>query len=403
MTDRLQRIQVTVWLHGQVVEERVLSVKERLWLGDHPLSPVACPTPPILLHQDGGDLLVRGRRLFSGQRTWVRRGPVTLSVERLAVEQRERRRGEGFDLRFLLVFLAVSAGSLWIDAVDQWVDHGQGGVLVEKMVDIRSRLHTAPSSPTAQPPRRTAAVQPNELLAPLDSLAEADPGHWKGRRAQSDDHATGWGWYPWYREQVPVIAEALRAPDQLVHRPDDPELRAHVVQAAYASEQYEDALFQYRWLVVQAPGDVRWLTGMAFTEKRLGMHRLELAAYDRILAIDPDHMQAMGNRAVALARLGRLAEAQGALTALRVRYPQHAMSLLMESMVFAIQGMEVDALGALEEALGLQGSISQAHKVELARELALDPAFARLRGDARCVALVDRLGSDPVQRAKRPG
>jgi hypothetical protein len=79
------------------------------------------------------------------------------------------------------------------------------------------------------------------------------------------------------------------------------------------------------------------------------------------------------------------------------------MSLLMESMVFAIQGMEVDALGALEEALALQGSISQAHKVELARELALDPAFARLRGDARCVALVGRLDTDPVQRAQRPG
>jgi len=303
----------------------------------------------------------------------------------------------------LVVFLAVSAGSLWIDTVDRLVESGQGGLLAEKIVEFRSHLHTAPAAPSPHPPRRTAAVQPNELLTPLDALADADPGHWKGRRAQSDDHETGWGWYPWYREQVPVIVEALRAPDQLANRPDDPELRAHVAQAAYASEQYEDALFQYRWLVVQAPGDVRWLTGMALAEKRLGMHRLELAAYDRILAIDPDHMQAMGNRAVALARLGRLAEAQGALTALRVRYPKHAMSLWMESMVFAIQGMEFDALGALEGALGLQGSISQAYKVELARDVALDPAFGRLRGDARCAALMDRLGSRPVQQGERPG
>ena len=113
------------------------------------------------------------------------------------------------------------------------------------------------------------------------------------------------------------------------------------------------------------------------------MHQLEGRSYQRILDIHPDHLAAMGNRAVSLARLGRLGEAQAALDQLKTRYPYQAFSYHCEALIFGIQGMELEALGALERLFSEHGTLPLKLQEEIRRDLALDPAFSTLRGDPR--------------------
>jgi tetratricopeptide (TPR) repeat protein len=382
------RVHVTVTLYDEVVEDLLVSVGDGVWLGDHPKSQDCIPAPPLFVYTKNGAILAGGRRLYPGQTASVARGPVGMRLQCAPPRRRRSWNWSSFDLGFLLMLIGVSVAGMWVDMLDGMLDSGQGGDILGAFADLRSDLDSSHAGVNRGDAQRTAAVRPQ---AEEDTLPELLPGNWAGRRAQPDDHLTGWGWYGWYRDSVPVIAEALHAREKLVGQPDDQELRGHVGRAAYASEQYEEALFQFRWLVVQAPSDARWLEGMALAEKRLGMHNLELAAYKQVLATNPGHMGALGSSAVALARLGRLSAAWTALERLRTLYPTHASPLMYEAMVFAIEGRENYALAALGEGLAGYGSLSKSLRVEIRRDIALDPSFSRLRADERLVALVERL------------
>ncbi len=384
----MDRVHVSVSLYGEVVEDFMVPVGEGIWLGDHPKSRRSFPTPPLFVHAKKGGILVGGRRLYPGQTARVSRGAVGMRIQCTPPKRKMEIRWHGVDLGFLLVLVGVSVGGMWIDMLDRVLESGQGGEALTALADVRDRLHVSRLTPEGVEEGRTAAVHPQ---GGMGAMPEIPPGSWAGRRAQPDDSDSGWGWYGWYRDSVPVIAEAVHAQEKLTWRPDDHELRAHVGRAAYASERYEEALFQFRWLVAQSPADARWLEGMALAEKRLGMHSQELAAYRQILERNPNHMLALGSSAVVLARLGRLAEAWEALEELRALYPAHALPLVYEGLVFAIEGKEAYALAALEEGLTRYGSLSKSLQVELHRDIALDPAFSRLRSDARLVGLVEGL------------
>jgi len=86
-----------------------------------------------------------------------------------------------------------------------------------------------------------------------------------------------------------------------------------------------------------------------------------------------------------------LAEAWEALEQLRSLYPTHALPLVYEGLVFAVEGKESYALAALREGLTGYGSLSKSQQVEVRRDISLDPAFSRLRSDSRLVGIVEEL------------
>lgn len=364
-------LRVVVRFHGELVEDRVLSVDGALRLGDAPGARVVFPGASVLVHRDGEVLDVRGRRLREGERTGLSLGAVGVELEHLESTRFRPRMRVPFDARFLMVVIGVTVGSMWVDLGAELLQRDGAASAAE------GRSHEA---------RLASSGERSPTMAKSE---DAQPG--EGREAVPDDARTRWGYYAWYRAAAPptVISTEL-ARIQLARAPQDLQLRAQVARGAYENENYREALRHYALLSEQEPANARWLEGLALAQKRLGQHRAEIRTWDRLLHHAPDELHALGNLAIALARLGDYESAERELERLRPHLTRDAYLHVFFGIYEAIRGREVDAIAELEEAVSRRETLSEAQQVELLRDLSLDPVLRNLRSDARLRSMLYR-------------
>lgn len=371
----MAKLHVIVSYHGQVIDDQVVKVQDSVRLGERRDAAVAFPGADILVTQVDGDICWRGRRLREGDRASLALGDFVVDVEHIWPERMNYSQAfSGLDLRFVLVLLGVTVSGMWIDTFNRITRDSPRGEFLTEIGDFRDSYPE--DAPWIQQAERSAAVQSVES----EEVFLVNPDIWDGPRAQSDDERTGVAFYEWYRRAVKIPYVAVRDVGVAGLSTKDHE---ELALAAYAADNYEASLSHFQWLEAHHPEQGKWIEGVAASQKRLGMHQLEGRSYQRILEITPDHLAAMGNRAVSLARLGRLGEAQSALDQLKTRYPYQAFSYHCEAMIFGIQGMELEALGALERLFSEFGTLPLKLQEEIRRDLALDPAFSTLRADPR--------------------
>jgi len=364
-------LHVTVRFNDYIVEDRVLAVKDVVRIGETADSRVHFPGASVAVCRVGESLDIRGRRLAEGEKTGFSLGPVHVELEHLTPLQVGRGGPPPIDARFLLVALAVTTGGMWIDTLGGIAEEPPEGPVAE-WVDAAKTV--VPFDERREDAFR-AGVQPNGELAHLPKVVIRG----EGREATNDDRSTGYQYYRWYRLEVPSTLQAELA--RLRVEEGRTEDYALIARGAYDNDNWRDALVHYQALADAEPEDVRWLYGVGLSQKRLGLHRMELASYERILELDPSHKDALGNGAVALARLGDYEAASEWLVRMQ-QVGQDAPYLhVYEGLVAAIEGRRGESIRQLELAVAGRGSMTDAERVELRRDLAMDPALASLRSD----------------------
>lgn len=364
-------LHVTVRLGEHIVEDQVISVRDVVRLGEHEGALVGFPGASVAVCRVGQELDVRGRRLGEGDSTTLDLGQVHVRLDHLVPESVIRPGPMPMDLRFLLIALGVTTAGMW--------------------VDLGKELLPLDPSPVSE----RAAVQPVSMSpdAPLPTLQG------EGRAARPDDALTGYRYHPWYRGAVPSTLNAELARIRLQTDPTDLVQRALVARGAYDTEAWVDALASYEILAEAEPENTVWLHGQARSQKRLGFHRGEISSYIRILELDPDDVEAMGNRAVAHARIGDYEGAEYWLVRMRSTRSENPYLYVHEAMVAAIQGDDDSALALLEEAVAARYELPDGLQLELRRDLALDPSLGSLRGDDRLQRILWRhYGADHPRR-----
>ena len=133
------------------------------------------------------------------------------------------------------------------------------------------------------------------------------------------------------------------------------------------------------------PGLLRWLQ-----VGRLGRHRVELALYQALLNTEPENPRFLGALATAAARFSRFHEAHALLNRSRSAESIPRALDVSAAVVYALEGDDRKAIRFIERVLEHTDELDAEERVEFARDLALDPAFARLRGDRRLRNLLAR-------------
>ena len=179
------------------------------------------------------------------------------------------------------------------------------------------------------------------------------------------------------------------------------QLQDALVFEGYEQDDWAGALSHYTALIDAEPDNAAWLHGQARSQKRLGFHRGEISTWIRVLELAPDDVHAMGNRAVAHARLGDYEAADYWLVRMRGADSDDPYLYVFEAMVSAIEGDDDTALVLLEQTIASRHELPDGLQVELRRDLALDPALGSLRGDDRLQRMLSRqYGADRPRRLR---
>lgn len=112
---------VTVSLRGQVIEDRVLPVRQAVRLGEGEGASVAFPDADLLVVRVDGGLCVRGRTLAEGETLHLELGDVEVTLAHVPSESVRREPWMNFDHRFLLIALLAAALGTWLNAAAAWV------------------------------------------------------------------------------------------------------------------------------------------------------------------------------------------------------------------------------------------------------------------------------------------
>jgi tetratricopeptide (TPR) repeat protein len=198
-------------------------------------------------------------------------------------------------------------------------------------------------------------------------------------------------WYRWYRSEVPRDREQLEAARAAhLQDPADAEARSVLGRAAYDADQYARAADQYEAILARHPHDPSARLRLARVAMRRGHHTKEIQHYRVLLSRNAFDVAARSGLAVALTRLERLDEAAEHLEELRLEHPAHPLTLLTEAKTLALAGRDAEVLEAIDDLMRARGTLSAEWRLEIRRDIALDPAFARLRKNVRLRGVMNR-------------
>ena len=378
-------LSVTVWLNGDLVEDRVLAVDRVVRIGESPRAAVSFPGADIAVVRMGDRLAVRGRQLEEGEEVRISLGAVEVTVEHTVRASLPGEWAGLWDKRFFAAALLVTAVGAWFDALNLWLDdlpQDSAALLAELREAVPAARERAPDVQEASLP-----AKPDGDFSPAPSLS---PALADGPRHLPDDHITGMGWWAWYRHEVPEDDQEFEAIDRLALNPDDSSARRVLARGAYNADDFDVAVWHYRWILRAHPEDRDARLRLARSERRRGNHRVEVELYRSLLEEDPNNLLALSGLATALARLGRLDEAVLLQDNLQAAAPMSPLTELTIARVEAMVGHHNAALEALDRAFASRNQLTQEQQLELRRDIALDPAFASLRKDHRLWSLVFR-------------
>jgi tetratricopeptide (TPR) repeat protein len=199
------------------------------------------------------------------------------------------------------------------------------------------------------------------------------------------------GYYSWYKNMIPVDRMARKANVALEANPGDAEARRVVARAAYHAGRFELAGWHYQGILDEYPHDTAARLRLAWTARRQGLHRAELAMYQQILDAHPQHILALGGAATALARLGQFGEAHDTLDALQILAPTSPVAESSGAIIEAIRGEHVRAVASLRRALESRDQLDPELQLELRQDIAVDPAFAGMRADWKMRSMLRRV------------
>ncbi len=169
----------------------------------------------------------------------------------------------------------------------------------------------------------------NMVYAQLVELADGRPeaAEARIRRVLEQDPFLTRGWLVLGR----VLERGGRGPEAieifrqgLVRQPDDSELHGALGHALARLGQPVDASHHLREAIRlgrQFRSELHVSLGAVLAE--MGQLEAARAAYDKVLAVEPEHPGARNNAAIALFRMGRTGEARDALESLVVAFPDH--------------------------------------------------------------------------------
>ncbi len=372
----IAKLRVTVFLGEGLVEDKVVSVKNHIRLGDSPDAAVSFPGGDFIVTRVGDDLVWRGRRLAVGQRASYRNDNVEVVGEHMDMDRALRPSPfRHVDPVFFLVLLGMVSIGMWVDTVEnaKMSTNRDSFVVAENVLDegLEDRNRYGVSD------QRSSAVQPVFNVVQPQSVEVV----WDGPRAQNDDLSTRVEWYAWYRSFTPLQTGSIATElGDLV--------RDEQARWAYEMDMFEEALGDYQLLVVHQPDNVDWLTGLALSQKRLGMHSLEVLTWERILELDPSNLLAITNRPVNLARLGKFEQGARAMTEMLNAYADHPMAALTRGIWYAEIGAEIPSLRALNEAMTGIWTLPYRLQHELRADFAIEPILSPLRSGSKLVSIV---------------
>jgi len=115
------RLQVTVQLHEEIIEDTVVDVTDGMRLGEHDEARVAFPGLDVVLSRDASDdvLVVRGHRLRPGERYELSRGSVKVTLAPLAQGRLERTPLWRGDITLPVLLVAIVLFSLSLQAAHE--------------------------------------------------------------------------------------------------------------------------------------------------------------------------------------------------------------------------------------------------------------------------------------------
>ena len=373
-------LSVTVRMNGTVVEDRVLAVHRIVRIGEAPRAAVAFPGADIAVVRLGERLALRGRTLEEGEDMHLSLGAIEVTVEHTMRARFPSEWKNLMDWRLLAAAALVTAVGSWMDAAVDWADR-------RAEISSGGAIAWVPASPeeanqvvaTVSPAREEAVVISELPDEPLD-----------GPRHLPDDESTGIGWFAWYQRALPTDDRVEEAYERFATDDTDVAARRVLARAAYDREAYDEAVWHYGWLIQRDPEDRGARLRLAWSLRRMGRHRAEAELYRSILEDHPNDPGALGGLATALARVGRLDEATALVDRLQAVAPMSPETDLTIGILAAMQGLDSAAISELERALVNREQLPEELQIELRRDIALDPALARLRADKRLLAVFHR-------------
>ncbi|MFT4979565.1 MAG: tetratricopeptide (TPR) repeat protein [Myxococcota bacterium] len=381
---------VTVCLNGVLVEDRVIPVHSIVRLGEAVDALVPFPGADVAVVRLGKRLALRGRTLDEGEEMDIALGATLVHLKHTHKFSPPSALSTTLDTRFLVAAVLVMVIGSWIDAAEYWIDRQphDAALPIARLVEAFEAIQTDPTTQLGAAVRSAS----DGLMGAL----EEEPDFYQPPKADGpvhapDDHISGTGYYVWYR--AAVLDDAHQAEEAMLRyldTPYDPSVRRVLARVAYNRDDYEAAAWHYRWLLERFPDDRDTRLRLARSEKRLGLHHAEVELYRQVIAHEPDNAEALSGLAIALLRLGRLDEAQGAVDDLLIRAPMHPYTHITQAVVSSWMGHTEDAVSALEQGFTARAQLSEEMQIELRRDIALDPAFHSLRKDWHLRAMLLR-------------
>lgn len=378
---------VSVRLFGALVEDRVIDVERVVRLGEAEGAEVSFPGADLAVVRLGGRLSVRGRALEEGDELRIALGSVEVLLEHTMKSRLPSEWAGLMDGRLFATVMMTIAGLSYLDAASAW--WGRQGLEGAPLADRWARALRGRAEGSGADAAQASAIQTSEL--PAEGAAALAFLSVDGPRHEPDERPSSLAWHRWYRAGVPDdSAQVLAARDRLAEDAADPVARRVLAGAAYNSDQFEQAVEHYTWIVQRWPADRDALLRLGWAWQRLGRHRAEITVYKQILRMEPTNCAAMAGLAVAQARLNQLDAAAHSVEELVAIAPDAPATALALAKVDALRGRHEESLETLERALAGRAGLSAEMQVDLRRDLALDPAFSPFRGDRRLLSLLHR-------------